>query len=153
MATITCSFSINGIVNGQRFSYTDSWTVEDIYDVAVASSLETRIADYAVGMGNLQAVTTDQNCPSFIFAVNKSASETAILDIIPEGAGSTYGHLLRPGQFIIAEELSTGQGIVFQDTAGTATTLENVERLQFNKVPDWGFVPIGEIMVAFKGTT
>lgn len=154
MADLTINLAITGTVNGRKYSFTDTWTVDDIYDVGFAAPMENRGGEAAIGFSSgASPLSFSQDCPSIIFAANKSSSEFATLDLTNTGGTKMFSLVLRPLQFAILPEHTNGAGLITTNATATTIALEDVQLADFGKIADIGFIARCELLVAFQAST
>lgn len=130
--------------------------MENIYDAGTAhpdGAGSTGLASMGFGGVALGTTIFAQDCPSFLFASNRSPNEEGCVALTNTGGGLTVYMVLTPGQFTILNEYTNGVGIVNITASATNTTLQELSRAASEMSSDFGFaVPI-EFMAAFQAVS
>lgn len=147
---LTSTLTITGNVNGRKVGMSSTMTIENIYDAGIAQPGDNEQAYSTIGMSEDKALTFEQNCPSYIFAVNRSPCETGIVALQNAATSAIYELVVPPGAFVILNEYANGAGILTLSTTITNTTLEGVSMVTADRLTESGFVIKLDGMVAFE---
>ncbi len=151
MANLTSTVEITGTVNGRKVNVSSTMVMENVYDAGIAQPGDSETAFASVGFGgSTAAMTFTQDCPSFLFSVNRSPNETAAVAIQNASTSAIRYMVLTPGQFVILNEYTNGAGLINMNASATNIALEEVSLLLMARFTDFGFMVRMDHMVAFQ---
>ena len=150
---LTSTITITGTVNGRKINVTSTMTMENVYDAGIAQAGASEASYSSIGMGADRPLSFEQNCPSYLFSVNRSTCETGMASLSDAGASTVFSLVIPPGGFIILNEDSNGAGMITLSTTATNITLGTVSVASVDRIPDIGFVVKVDNMVAFEAAS
>jgi hypothetical protein len=153
MATLTSTITISGTINGRKISSESTMTLTDIYDAGIIQPADGEATYSTLGIGAAGSIRFAQDCPSFLCMVNRSPSEVGVAQLTNAGGASDFQFVLCAGQFLVLNEYTNGAGLMTINASGTNIALEEIQAVQFDTVPDIGFVVKGDSMVAFQAAS
>ena len=153
MADLTSTITITGAINGRKISITSTCDYENILDAGIAQADDHQLSDTIIGFGTTNAMNFAQDCPDYLFMVNRSPSETCVLQMQNAATTVDYRLLLPATAFAIISQYQNGAGIIMSDNSATNITLEEITKAQASTVDDIGFVCKADLMVAFQSAS